>query len=165
MLVIFSGLPAVGKSAIARELARQIGAVYLRVDTIEQTMRDWMPEREISREGYEVMYALAAENLSLGLRVIADSVNPVELTRATWRSVAAKQNAPYVEIEVKCSDRVAHRQRAENRASDIPGLRLPTWAEIMAGNYHPWTRDRLIIDTAVLSVQEAVKKIRGALAG
>ena len=40
MLIIFGGLPATGKTMIARELARQIGAVYLRIDSIEQAMRD-----------------------------------------------------------------------------------------------------------------------------
>jgi predicted kinase len=40
MLIIFGGLPATGKTAIAQELARQIGAVYLRIDSIEQGIRD-----------------------------------------------------------------------------------------------------------------------------
>lgn len=39
MLVIFSGLPAVGKTTMARELARQIGAAHLRIDSIEQAIR------------------------------------------------------------------------------------------------------------------------------
>ena len=39
MLVIFGGLPATGKTAIARELARQIGGVHLRIDSIEQAIR------------------------------------------------------------------------------------------------------------------------------
>ena len=39
MLIIFSGLPSVGKTSIARELARQINAVYLRIDSMAQAMR------------------------------------------------------------------------------------------------------------------------------
>ena len=39
MLIIFSGLPGSGKSTIARALARRLGAVYLRIDTIEQAIR------------------------------------------------------------------------------------------------------------------------------
>ncbi|WP_407644301.1 AAA family ATPase [Entomomonas moraniae] len=36
MLIIFSGLPGCGKSSISSELAKQLNAIYLRIDTIEQ---------------------------------------------------------------------------------------------------------------------------------
>lgn len=38
--------------------------------------------------GYRVAYALADDNLRLGRTVIADSVNPIGLTRDAWLSVA-----------------------------------------------------------------------------
>ena len=38
MLVIFAGLPGTGKTSIARDLARELGAVYLRIDSIEQAI-------------------------------------------------------------------------------------------------------------------------------
>jgi hypothetical protein len=41
MLIILGGLPGTAKTAIARELARQLGAVYLRIDSIEQAIRDF----------------------------------------------------------------------------------------------------------------------------
>lgn len=40
MLYIFSGLPGTGKSTLAQYLAKTLGAVYLRIDTIEQAMKD-----------------------------------------------------------------------------------------------------------------------------
>jgi predicted kinase len=40
MLIIFGGLPGTGKTTIARALAHQIGAVHLRIDSIEQAIRD-----------------------------------------------------------------------------------------------------------------------------
>jgi predicted kinase len=40
MLIIFGGLPATGKTTIARELARQLGAVHVRIDSIEQAIWD-----------------------------------------------------------------------------------------------------------------------------
>jgi adenylylsulfate kinase-like enzyme len=39
MLIVLSGLPGVGKTTIARELARSLAAVYVRVDSIEQALR------------------------------------------------------------------------------------------------------------------------------
>jgi predicted kinase len=40
MLVVLSGLPGVGKTTIARELARATGAVHVRIDAIEQALRN-----------------------------------------------------------------------------------------------------------------------------
>jgi predicted kinase len=39
-LAVLSSLPGTGKSAIACELARETGAIWLRIDTIEQAIRD-----------------------------------------------------------------------------------------------------------------------------
>src|ERR1700677_2290050 len=89
MLIIFGGLPATGKTTIARELARQLGATYLRIDTIEQAIRDTTTvSKPIYDEGYRVAFAVAEDNLRLGLTVIADSVNPIRLSRDAWIAVA-----------------------------------------------------------------------------
>jgi predicted kinase len=40
MLIVFAGLPASGKSSIARALAQDLGAVWLRIDSIEQAIRE-----------------------------------------------------------------------------------------------------------------------------
>ena len=39
-LYIFAGLPGTGKSELSQNLARERRAVYLRIDTIEQALRD-----------------------------------------------------------------------------------------------------------------------------
>ena len=53
MLIIFGGLPGSGKSTIARALALRLGAVYLRIDTIEQAIRPL--NRRITRWGQPVI--------------------------------------------------------------------------------------------------------------
>jgi predicted kinase len=88
-LLIFGGLPGVGKTAVAAGLALEVGAVHLRIDSIEQALRNYGVEAS-GPEGYEVAYAIAEDNLRLGRTVIADSVNPVEVTRSAWRGVAQR---------------------------------------------------------------------------
>ncbi|MGA2344682.1 MAG: AAA family ATPase [Candidatus Sulfotelmatobacter sp.] len=163
-LIIFAGLPGVGKTMIARELARQIGAVHVRIDSIEQALRDsGAMAQPINDAGYRVGYALAEDNLRLGRIVIADSVNPLLVTRESWVDVAKRAGVDAIEIEVQCSDRNEHRRRVETRASDIPGLLPPTWEEEVSREYHAWNREHLIIDTAATNVEKCVSMIREVL--
>jgi predicted kinase len=85
VLIIFGGLPGTGKTTIARELARQIGAIHLRIDSIEQAIRDCSPDAVgLDEAGYRVAYAIAEDNLRVGRTVVADSVNPLQITRDAW---------------------------------------------------------------------------------
>jgi|SRR5450631_4182501 predicted kinase len=161
VLVVVGGLPAVGKTTIAAALARQVGAAFLRVDSIEQAiLRATSLAQPIGPVGYVVGYALAGDQLRNGLSVVADSVNPLALTRQAWRETGLSQGARVVEVEVICSDPVEHRRRAESRTVDITDLRLPTWQEIVAREYHPWDRTHLVLDSAIMSVQDSVDTIR-----
>jgi predicted kinase len=161
-LFIFAGLPAAGKTTLARRLARQLRAAYLRIDTIEQTMRDERLPLN-GPEGYVVAYRLAADNLRLGTSVVADSVNPLRITRAAWRAVAAEAGVPFVEIEVICSDLAEHRSRVESRSSDIAGLVLPTWDEVCARERDPWDTQPIVIDTAGRTESEAFAALLGSI--
>ena len=160
MLIVLSGLPGVGKTAIARELARAIGAVHLRIDSIEQALR--AAGVAVEGEGYAVAYAIAEDNLRLGWTVIADCVNPWPLTRREWRAVADRAAVHALDVEVVCSDREEHRRRVESRQSDIAGHRLPTWQEVTERDYQPWDRDRLSVDTARSSVDACAAAIVSA---
>jgi len=94
--------------------------------------------------------------------VVAESVNPLAVTRDAWREAGLSQGASVVEVEVICSDPVEHRRRAESRSIDVAGLRLPTWQEIVEREYHAWDRTHLVLDTATKSVQDCVATIRRA---
>jgi predicted kinase len=162
MLVIFSGLPATGKTTIAKRLSRRINAVYLRIDSIEQALRNSEEARfqgDMGPIGYQVAYALAADNLTLGRAVIVDSVNPLNITRDAWRQVALDSQSLFVEVEIVCSDQTAHRSRVESRKSDVDGLVLSDWSAVIHRKYEPWPRERLVIDTALLSAEQAVDAI------
>jgi predicted kinase len=160
MLIIFSGLPGVGKTAIARELARRIGAVYLRIDAMEQAMRaSGVVSGPLNDAGYRVAYAIAEDNLRLGRTVIADSVNPLKLTPDAWRDVARRAQVRAIEIEVICSDTDQHRRRVESRVTDIDGLKLPRWNEVVGREYDTWDRERVVLDTACRTVEENIDAV------
>ena len=164
MLVIFAGLPGTGKTLLANELARRTGATYLRIDSIERAITgSSLKIHPVEDAGYMVGYALAEDNLRLGRTVITDSVNPIHLTRTAWLSAAERAGCECIEVEVVCSDAIEHRKRIESRTSDIAGLKLPTWQDVLDREYHPWGRDHLVIDTAGKSVEQCVDELLPAL--
>lgn len=163
MLYIFAGLPGAGKSTLARHLAQRQNAAYLRVDTIEQALRDAGVAIH-GPEGYMIAYGVAGENLRLGLPVVADTVNPLQITRDAWRAVAARADAPYVEIEIICSDPDEHRRRVETRAADIEGFQLPTWDDVAQRHFEEWDTPHIQIDTAGQTPTQSIAALEKALA-
>lgn len=164
VLIVLAGLPGTGKSTVARRLAERLAAQWLRVDVIEQALRVALGLGEdVGEAGYAAAYAVAQSNLEIGRAVIADCVNPLALTRAAWREVAARAAASVVEVEFQCSDATEHRRRVEERTSDIKGLALPTWQAVLARRYEPWPEPHLVIDTARTTPDEAVAAIREAV--
>ncbi|MGY6122031.1 AAA family ATPase (plasmid) [Paraburkholderia strydomiana] len=160
MLIAFGGLPGTGKTTVAQTLARKLAAVYLRIDTFEQAVRSCNgDELDIEAAGYVAAYAVAGDNLRLGSIVVADSVNPLRITRDAWRNVAFDAGVQIFEIELVCSDAAVHRHRVEVRKADIPGFQLPAWLTVLERQYEPWESAHLVIDTAGVSVQQAVEAI------
>ncbi len=166
MLVIFAGLHGNFKTALANELARRIGATYLRIDSIEQAIANSsLGTHPVEDVGYRVGYALAEDNLGIGRSVVADSVNPLHLTRNAWLNAAQRAGREGIEVEVVCSDPNEHRKRIEKRTSDISGLKLPTWQDVLDREYQPWNRGHIVIDTAGKSVEQCVDELLTHLPG
>ncbi|WP_019071710.1 AAA family ATPase [Streptomyces hokutonensis] len=159
-LVVIGGLPGTGKTTLSRLLAARIGAVHLRVDTIEQALvRSGLARHPVGPAGYVVGYDLAEEHLRQGLTVVAESVNPLAVTRDSWRDVGARAGVPTAEVEVICSDPAEHRHRVTSRSVDIPGLTLPDWEEVRRRDYEPWNREHITLDTAGAVPQESLNSL------
>jgi predicted kinase len=150
-LIVLGGLPGTGKTTIARELTRRLAATYLRIDMIEQRLRE--AGLAVGAAGYVIANALATENLLIGRAVVADCVNPVAASRNGWRDTAKRCAARLVEIELICSDTDLHRRRVETRPTDVvSGHSQPTWDEVVKRDYAPWDREHLVLDTATEGV-------------
>ncbi len=165
MLIVFAGRPGVGKTTLAKYLAVKLQAVYLRVDTIEQALIDSgdIAKENMGGAGYFVAYAIAKENLKMRQTVIADSVNPITLTRTAWDQVAKESKVPIFNIEVICSDQAEHQNRVETRQVDIENLQLPSWQSVLDREYEHFNDVDLQIDTAYYTVEQAVDLIMSSI--
>lgn len=162
MLIIFGGLPGSGKTTLAKELAKHLKAVYLRIDSIEQAIKKSMLKVDQAIDaGYLVGYALAKDNLDMDIEqiVIADSVNPIEITRKAWVDVAKNSKSDFVEIEIICSDKSEHKNRVETRRADISGHVLPDWKKVEDRDYETWKSKHITIDTTGKTVEDSVKEV------
>ena len=160
MLIALSGLPGTGKTTIARLLAQRLPAVHVRVDTIEQALLRTAGMAPLGAEGYVVAYGVAADNLRLGHRVIADCVNAVQVSRDAWKHVAKECSVGYLPVHLVCSDAVEHRRRLSERQADIKGHVLPSWEHVSASPFDPPAPGVLSVDTCVCNAESAVELIR-----
>ncbi|MDE0125223.1 MAG: hypothetical protein OXN97_11665, partial [Bryobacterales bacterium] len=83
---------------------------------------------------------------------------PLPITRDYWRETAARLMVELVEIEVVCSDRNQHRVRVESRVTDIPGLVLPTWQQVLDRHYEPWTTAH-VVDSAGRTLEDTLSQV------
>ena len=160
LLVVIGGLPGVGKTSISKKLANIMNAVYLRIDTIEQSLikAEGVEKLQVGGGGYYIAAAIAKDNLKAGNVVIADSVNPITLTRDIWKR-AAEPDFNMLEVEIICLDKIEHRRRVNERIADIDGHNVPTWDEVEAREYETWTTASITIDTAKVNIDEAVEQL------
>ncbi len=162
MLVVISGLPGTGKSAVAEAVAGSLGAVHLSIDVVEDALlgaglpRSWTT----GVAAYETVRAAAEQNLRLGRPVVVDAVNDSEPARATWRRAADGTGSPLLFVLLTLDDREEHRRRLEGRVRDLSNVPEPTWDEVQQrrAGFEPWVGECLVIgaDRPVVDLADAV---------
>lgn len=163
-LIVVCGLPGSGKTTLAKGLARELAATYLRVDAVETPL--FLAGIDVGPLGYEIVGELAASNLDLRGTVIVDLVNPIPFTRQMWRELASTRHVPLTVFECQIPDATEHRKRVEDRTPDLPGQHVPTWADVIELEYVPWdeARDgaRIPLDTtnSADALRTAVQALR-----
>ncbi|WP_108817382.1 AAA family ATPase [Pseudovibrio sp. Alg231-02] len=160
ILFVLSGLPGVGKTTLAKALSPRLQAVHLRIDSLEAALKTSVLAISPAEDaGYVAAAAVAKDNLLLGNNVIADAVNPIEITRNIWLEAALGAKVKALNIEVVCSDEAEHKTRVETRHNDISAMSLPSWEDVQRRRYEPWKKHRLVVDTFEKPVEESVEEI------
>ena len=150
VLAVFAGLPGVGKSTLAAQVASALPAAVLAVDTVDFTLQRYdVREHRPGHAAYGVVAALAEEQLKIGHHVIIDAVNPVRSARDLWVDLAERMQVPLRVVEVICGDDTEHRRRVEARYAARDHEGVPDWVRVLErqAEYEPYPGPRLVVDT------------------
>ncbi|WP_405230126.1 AAA family ATPase [Lentisalinibacter sediminis] len=163
-LLSLAGKAGTGKTTIAKALCSRLGAVYVGVDGIEMSLRQFgSATGEPVITGYSVGFYIALVNLSLGNAVVADSLNPNGLTRRLWHHAAASTNSRFIGVEVHCSDEQLHQERIVRRCRKLasgPSLDEGlVWQRASTGSYQAWSTAEARIDTATGGPDDSVRTL------
>ena len=160
MIIVLSGLPGTGKSAIADGIGRALRLSVLSVDPIESAIVGAGIDRsfETGLAAYVVAEAVADRNLAGGLDVVIDAVNAVEPARDTWRALARRHESRLVLIECVLSDRTVHAARLAQRDRGL-AIPEPSWDDVerRRAEWTSWPEPHLTLN-ALDSVEVNVAK-------
>ena len=166
MLVVISGLPATGKSAVALAVAEHLHAVHLSIDPVEDAMLGaGLPAGWTTGvAAYEAVRVVAETSLALGRSVVVDAVNDSEPARQTWRTAARSTGVPLRFVPLTLTDMTEHRRRLEGRVQGFANVHEPTWEEVLnrARAFEPWSGDHEVVN-ADGPVSEVVRDVLARL--
>jgi predicted kinase len=151
MLVVMTGLPGTGKSAVAEAVAKALCAPVFSVDPLEAVLLRAGIDRERRSDiaAYDLAAALATSQLQLGQSAVVDAVNAWERLRRWFLNLAEPSGSPAALIETICSEPQLHRDRFESRDRAIQGwIYEPTWQDVECRmlEYEPCSSERLVLD-------------------
>lgn len=162
--VWLTGLPASGKSAIARELKAMLEATGVTVEVLESdALRGLLtPQPTYSTEERELFYRALA---FFGSRLVAHGVPVIfdaTANRREYRDLARGLIPHFLEVAVMCPLEVCqqrdykgtYRKATEGKSTTVPGLQ-----EQYESPLHP----EVTIETAQLGPQDAAIRIMDAL--
>jgi uncharacterized protein len=126
-LILMSGLSGSGKTTVARQIAKQIGAIHIRSDAarkhlagipIDERGEDWLYTSEMSQKTYARLLELGVMLANKGFSVILDA----KYDRHIWREeaiAAAKRNGLPLSIFECTAPIEVLKERVVERTTDI----------------------------------------------
>lgn len=165
-LVMFSGLPGTGKTALARQVAAYMRLPLLAKDRVQRALRDHTPDSDPA-SGYYLLQDLADEQVSLGLSVILDAVYPMPEFRDAAREMVESYGGKMYAIYCHCSDEAIWRELIRNRVTFIPGWDPVGWSEVerLSRMFVPWAPGEALMVDAVNSLDSNLEAVLNYING
>src|SRR2546425_3731197 len=127
--VVMRGYPGTGKSTIARLLAAALHAPLIDRDIIRQMAVELFGALpQVGQFSYELMFALAREQLRLGLSVVIDTPLTYRTTYEQCKELAKTFHAPMLVVHCQCPPEVQKR-RLEGRKGKVSEFQITSWEE------------------------------------
>jgi predicted kinase len=148
IVVQMHGEPGGGKSTVAREIGRRMGAVVLDKDIVKAAIMQatGTDNAAAGPPAYEVYWAVARSIAMQGHSLIFDNPAYWPLVQQRSREIAGAAGAAYVMIECACSDRDVLAERLATRDALISQPREPYRFDQVDGIVEP-ACERLVLDT------------------
>lgn len=163
MLLVTMGMPASGKTTLARALAGRLALVHLSSELVRKQLIGMRPlahrtdgnerglySRATSRRTYAMLRRAAARWLRRGQSVVLDATHGHPAERAALRQLARRTGACFMVILCRADEQVV-RGRLAARATDTQRTseaRLELWPALKAAFVEPTDLpDALVVDT------------------
>lgn len=129
LFLVMRGYPGTGKSTIARALSLSLHAPLIDRDVLRQKAVDIFGDiPQVGFFSYELMFALAREQLQLGLSVVVDSPLTYRRTYERCAAIAAECTVPMLVVHCQCPSDV-QRRRLEERKGRVSSFQITSWEE------------------------------------
>jgi len=168
-LVLMSGLPGTGKTALAKHLARRAGFVLIRTDVVRKRMVGRGADRDLytaegTRKAYEECLSRARRSLLQGRRVLVDAGFRTESTRGLFAQAARDLALPLILFH--CSaPRGTVRSRLAGRQGDASDADWAVYRKLARQweKFGPSLRDAVAEIDASGTVEDSAGQAVGAL--
>lgn len=148
MIILFCGLPGVGKSTLARSVACRTGASILSSDKIrKELIRYPTYSRTEGRLVYDVLMLLTKYLTAAGIDCILDATFNRERSRMEVENKLGSNNVQLYVIECTCPEEIVL-ARLGNRKNDFSDADYSVYSK-MKGIYEPVQGKHLDIDTSL----------------